>query len=356
MRRIDWQSMYGCETDAFRQVVVHALQAEGEPMRRKRTSAVLVAALLTVILAATAFAVTRQAGLLEMLNPFGEKMESGVEELVLTDIEQQGGMGERAVMAIREAIYDGRTLHLLIEAKPKAQDTALIWYPGLGTVYGNTEAKLFGSTVLGIMLDCAIGDGELKYMPFSYQREGAGLAIITNVTVPEGTPPEMLTVALRFGVYAEANAEALETIDLAAEIPRTAEPQVMYFTADVAHDLVEIVGISVDRTKLDMTLAIEYKPLLMAFSGFRPIPEDGLVNHVRYGSYGMENEKDGVRTVSYQMLSGEGMPEVFPIWICGTEDALLVRPGTGEVTLGRVLVEGTGAEITVTVIDEEVDQ
>lgn len=57
MRNIDWDRAYGPSPDAFHTVLVHAIEREEKPMKRKFARTALIAALLLFLLAATALAV-----------------------------------------------------------------------------------------------------------------------------------------------------------------------------------------------------------------------------------------------------------------------------------------------------------
>lgn len=71
MKPIDWQTIYGKETEAFQQLVTDSLQQETEVIRHprvhRRVKIVLVAAVI-LLLATTAFAAIRRAGLMDFFS------------------------------------------------------------------------------------------------------------------------------------------------------------------------------------------------------------------------------------------------------------------------------------------------
>lgn len=116
-------------SEAFRQQSLEMIQrlasAEGKPAgSRKRFATVLLAVLLMLALAGAAFSIARQAGILDFLAP-AEGL-SRVEAFVQTEFKQDGGIVDGISIRVRDAVCDGRTLFISVEAKTEDPNEALL--------------------------------------------------------------------------------------------------------------------------------------------------------------------------------------------------------------------------------------
>ncbi len=353
MKKIDWQSIYGPETDELWQLVATALQQEEKPMKRKSLSAILIAALLIIALTAGALAVAQKAGLLDWITTYDPQNGEDGAAVVLTDIPQEGGVAERGTFTVREAFYDGRTMRLLVDATPTNEGDAFVWSVAMNTRYTVDEAKKFGDTLLGIAMHGRITNAGVEDLSHFFLRQEAGLAYIASTLLPEGVSPETLNVVLSFSILDSKTGDILEETTITCEIPKTAEPDIKQFDINQDYELVHIDDITISRTPVELLVSIRYKPLLAVFHSFASIPDDGLVNYYRVGgSMGSYDYETGIHTGQFMLPAGTGIPETIPLWMRGTEEALVINTTTGEVTIRPVKVESKGGDTIVTLSDE----
>ncbi len=119
MKRRDWPRAFGPTPDDFRALVENTLREEEKPVRKLRFTPILVAALLTLLLAATALAIANRAGLREFIgegdSAYGVDLShrmGGSEPLV------QKVVGDLEV-TVTEAAGDGRNYYFTITIAPR---------------------------------------------------------------------------------------------------------------------------------------------------------------------------------------------------------------------------------------------
>ena len=99
-------------------------------MKRKLRLSAAIAVAACLIVATAAFAAASHWGLFDFLD---QGRDSGVlpeaAEIVATDPPQQGGEGELASFKLREAVYDGEYVYMVVDATPA--DGLLLLGPGL---------------------------------------------------------------------------------------------------------------------------------------------------------------------------------------------------------------------------------
>ncbi len=351
-------SAYGEIPERFDRCLADALRMEEKPVKKKRRAVVLIAALLIVLLAATAIAVAGKIGLLDILSQFN-KGARFASDMVATDIRQTGGDTENVRFTVREAIYDGYAVHVLIEAAPKEEGAAVMMKHWLQSGQMIEEASAFGDTLIGTDVQAPLYGGQpvlphLLYMGF---RDEARLAYVSTSVLPEGMSPDALSIEAECSVYGSDGKVAEQTL-LRFEVPKTVEPETQTFDTQIETELADFVGATITQTPLETVISVTMRAKLMAFQEVSYVPRDGLVNIRRWSNWYNQDVKTGLRSFYFQFQSADLLQDVIPIWITGTDLALVLDRGTGAVTLRRAevtFVDDEGYDIPkVTITDEEV--
>lgn len=125
MKIPDNRSMFGSVPDDFGTFLEGAVQKEAFQVKKKAVSTLVLAAALLVLLAATALAVASHIGLIDLLGHANSQDREAISGMVAADLPQQGTDMEAVTVTVREAIYDGETVHLLVAVMPREEGTAL---------------------------------------------------------------------------------------------------------------------------------------------------------------------------------------------------------------------------------------
>lgn len=122
MKREDFQRAFGSADERFASAVTSTLQrlrAEEEPAMKKKLSVTLAVAIVAcLLLAATALAAVSRAGILERLTGFFDVEVLPEASQLITQPTQAGGELDVAEFTLREAIYDGEYVYLLVDVQP----------------------------------------------------------------------------------------------------------------------------------------------------------------------------------------------------------------------------------------------
>lgn len=149
--------------------MIHALAAQEEqiPMKRKSFTAILITALLMIALASAALAIAGGPGVLDFL--FGDRpFPKAAEEHLQTVFTQSGGELDDIRLTVRDAVSDGRSLFLSVEAKATQPGDALLLTPE-GFDPANAEAMAAWQGSYGAKMQAppdwsAIGDKRVHYL------------------------------------------------------------------------------------------------------------------------------------------------------------------------------------------------
>ncbi len=133
---IDWSSAFGKADDDFVNNVYHTLETiqindERKDIKTvKRTSSRLVAtiAVICVLCAGTALALTNTWGILDFLSGRMNDVEVLPEAagIVQTDVPQKGGQTDFATFTVRQAIFDGQNTYIVVAVKPSSDEYLLL--------------------------------------------------------------------------------------------------------------------------------------------------------------------------------------------------------------------------------------
>ena len=373
MRIPDKRDALGDIPERFDAVLADALREEAKPVNVKRFSMVWLVALLIIALTCTALAVATQYGILDFMSVYSP--ESGdASTMIETSIAQTGGEGTQARFTVREAIYDGGMLHFLIACTPANEDMTLFWEPEVLWSEEAQDAKLGEAEAYSVGFEGEIiWDGERNsHNPFDLKlhggsmREAQGLIFYASKMLPSDLSMEAVQVSTTFTIADLHTGEMVETVDLAFEVPRTAEAEVQSFPMNTmlnvkdpntgtAYPAVRLDKVEVSHTLIQTTIAVYYKPLMAMIYGtdYFVVGEDGVVNYLVYGNdYGLDAESDAevYRTI---VPSGSEMPAKLVLWPRGLEGAIVLDTRAGTATCHPAEVT-LAEDYAVVKVDEEV--
>ena len=134
MRDVDGlNNAFGKADDGFKNNVYHTLNeltmSEGrKPLKKTGLKLIVAITVLCLLAAGTAFAVSNTWGILDFLSErrINVNVLSDAPEIVQTNPPQTGGESELAVFSVREAIFDGQNVYIVMEAKPTSPDYLLL--------------------------------------------------------------------------------------------------------------------------------------------------------------------------------------------------------------------------------------
>lgn len=192
---IDLKNAFGQADDSFVNNVYRTLvnirtNEERKPAKKTGLRMVAVVAVICMLSCRTVLAVTNTWGILDFLNRRGNgvKVLPEASEIVQKDAAKQGSQTEFAIFAVREAVFDGKNIFIVMDVKPTSTEYLLLdpdLYPSdpasnmgplfsgkTGTVadYARENNKKMINTSVGIDgANCSIDylledDGTLVYM------------------------------------------------------------------------------------------------------------------------------------------------------------------------------------------------
>ena len=133
MKKRDFRTAFGKPDADFVSCVqntLHRLREEERPMKRKLSLSAAIAVAACLIVATAALAAASHWGLFDFLNQgAGSGTLPEAAEIVATDPPQEGGAGKLASFRLREAVYDGEYVYMVVDATPA--DGILLLGPGL---------------------------------------------------------------------------------------------------------------------------------------------------------------------------------------------------------------------------------
>lgn len=122
MKKDDFRQAFGTPDAAFTSKVettLRKLRAEEEKPVKKFRISIAVAVAACLLLAAVGFATVNHWGIFDFINRYNVKMLPEAVDIVATDIPQEGGETELAQFSLREAIYDGQHIYMIVDVKPQ---------------------------------------------------------------------------------------------------------------------------------------------------------------------------------------------------------------------------------------------
>ena len=181
-------------------------------MKRKLSLSAAIAVAACLIVATAALAAASHWGLFDFLNEGGD---SGAlpeaAEIVATDPPQEGGAGKLASFRLREAVYDGEYVYMVVDATPA--DGLLLLGPGLlppdamrDLTKNVSDAMTIGEyagenglqmAIVGVSTAASAQGAEDAIMSFDWRLEADGtLALMLSGKAPQGAGDAFETTLL----------------------------------------------------------------------------------------------------------------------------------------------------------------
>ena len=257
MKKRDFRAAFGKPDADFVSCVQYTLrrlrEEEERPVKRKLRLSAAIAVAACLILATAAFAAASHWGLFDFLDQGGD---SGAlpeaAEIVATDPPQQGGAGELASFRLRETVYDGEYVYMVVDATPA--DGILLLGPGLlppdamrdltkedsdaMTIGEYAEANDLQMAIVGISTAAAAEGAEDAITSFDWRLEADGtLVFMLSGDAPRGA------------------GDAFETTLLCSVTPLVSAPEgegiiMQYFEEDGEEPVSKYIGYDVDEAHI----------------------------------------------------------------------------------------------------------
>ena len=130
MRKTDWENAFGSVPEDFKHTVangLHRIQKEEASVKKTKTFSIVALACIITLIAAIAYAAVTQWNLPGFMDRwFGEQMtEEGQKAMQTLAPEKYFAETDAVTVTIRQALYDGHTLHLMIATTPKQPSKVL---------------------------------------------------------------------------------------------------------------------------------------------------------------------------------------------------------------------------------------
>ena len=176
--RKELQRVFGEADPGFVNAVhrsLDAIQKEEEERHMKKFRLGLVIALACLLLATAAFAAANQWGVLDFISARqGVQTLPEAQELVQRDFPQADARTDDVAFTVREAIFDGDHLYVVIAVNARHDDVLLM---GLDCFPDDPASDLLGEEKAGnlTLLDWAIQNGKTSLFRISVYDDGAAL-------------------------------------------------------------------------------------------------------------------------------------------------------------------------------------
>lgn len=215
MKKRDFRTAFGKPDADFVSCVqntLHRLREEERPMKRKLSLSAAIAVAACLIVATAALAAASHWGLFDFLNQgAGSGTLSEAAEIVATDPPQEGGEGELASFRLREAVYDGEYVYMVVDATPA--DGMLLLGPDMlppdemrnmtrddsipMTIGEYAEANDLQMAIVGISTAAAAEGAEDAITSFDWRLEADGtLVFMLSGEAPQGAGDAFETTLL----------------------------------------------------------------------------------------------------------------------------------------------------------------
>lgn len=139
------KNAFGEPDDGFKNKVCNTLSAiqQSEGLKPKRKSGVrlsvvvTIAACIAVTTIACAMALSKTWGILDFISGDSKRFNKGVEvspeviELIETDVLQESALTEFASFKVREGMFDGENIYIVVEVKPASLDYLLLGFQAM---------------------------------------------------------------------------------------------------------------------------------------------------------------------------------------------------------------------------------
>ena len=173
MKHEDMRNAFGEIDPAFERralLTIERLTSKEEKIVKWKMSYTLIAAALLCLMLAGLAVAAQRTGLFDYLAKDFERSGTVVSEEIETLIERPANataQNEIAAFTVREALYDGRFVHLLVDAKPMSNDILFIaqdsdisdWMSDLGVAHADSRQKI---------KEFAEANGKTRYFSVNY--------------------------------------------------------------------------------------------------------------------------------------------------------------------------------------------
>lgn len=257
MKKRDFRSAFGKPDAEFVSRVQYTLrrlrEEEERPVKRKLRLSAAIAVAACLIVATAALAAASHWRLFDFLD---QGRDSGAlpeaAEIVATDPPQQGGEGELASFRLREAVYDGEYVYMVVDATPA--DGLLLLGPGLlppdamrDLTKEDSDAMTIGEyagenglqmAIVSISTAASAQGAEDAIMSFDWRLEADGtLALMLSGKAPQGA------------------GDAFETTLLCSVTPLVSAPEgegiiMQYFEEGAEEPVSKYIGYDVDEAHI----------------------------------------------------------------------------------------------------------
>ena len=130
MKKTEWENAFGSVPQDFERSVTHQIQQIKEeiPVKKIKTFSIVAIACLITLIVAIAYAAVTQWSLPSFMERwFGVQMtEAGQQAMQTPEANIYFAETEDVTITIRQALYDGSTLHLMTATTPKQPDKVLL--------------------------------------------------------------------------------------------------------------------------------------------------------------------------------------------------------------------------------------
>ena len=216
MKKRDFRTAFGKPDADFVSCVQYTLrrlrEEEERPMKRKLRLSAAIAVAACLIVATAALAAASHWGLFDFLNQgAGSGTLPEAAEIVATDPPQEGGEGELASFRLRETVYDGEYVYMVVDATPA--DGMLLLGPDMlppdamrdltkedsdaMTIGEYAEANDLQMAIVGISTAASAEGAEDAIMGFDWRLEADGtLVFLLSGEAPQGAGDAFETTLL----------------------------------------------------------------------------------------------------------------------------------------------------------------
>ena len=234
---------------------------EEKPVKKKMNVAL---ALVMAMLLLASVAVAAGMGMLDFLSwKMGQSVLPGAEEIVLSDVTR--GETEHVTYVVKQAVYDGRSVSLMVEMRPKDEGTLLLpeaWDIDLpyGALAYDTEAEMMADP--RTIAEYAADNGYTRiiegYVGFDLDSDVMGVDEWQDNTVTVvyslNADGDTLTLPIVYGAFDKVTDQSWQATD---ELLLTASAPLWQVSSEESFDLPEY-GVRIDGVRITGTALQSY--------------------------------------------------------------------------------------------------
>ncbi len=129
MNEQNWKGAFGPTPEAFKKNISFAIHKvkEEPPVKKIKAATILALSMIILLMAAVAYAAATQWGIFSFMEyRYDQKMPPEAQNALQTNLPQTGGEEADVTIKVREALYDGKQIHAIVEVRPKERDKVLL--------------------------------------------------------------------------------------------------------------------------------------------------------------------------------------------------------------------------------------